>query len=380
MREKLLLCVKNKAKNVAMETKDTLNRRPDRRQQLLSAAYSVIAENGLDGATLKKIAGRAGLGAAAVNFYFNTKQDLLHQVIFDLSKEFEETVLQTSQTYANNPVAGLSAAFEVLLDTGSADSREKICTLCCYYTNQNNTPETQLLLDRSENLNYAMIAEFCKGILAMDDAGKRMNHEAIATAFYSMIDGFWSEAYYHKSWSGPDAHRVLYQSFLGSVFPWAYDLPQHIDEDSAVDTAAICRIATKQDIDKVTDLLIKTSTITQDRDTARLLVEHSVTQDECELFVYVDDTTQVQGFVRVQSLTSLTLAQSLAVITDLHYPKSLGTVVAIKLLQTAQNYAKESGAAAIHKNVNLAEFELRELLHHLGMTTSKDESVMAKRF
>jgi hypothetical protein len=54
--------------------------------------------------------------------------------------------------------------------------------------------------------------------------------------------------------------------------------------------------------------------------------------------------------------------------------------VAIKLLQTAQNYAKESGAAAIHKNVNLAEFELRELLHHLGMTTSKDESVMAKRF
>ena len=109
-------------------------------------------------------------------------------------------------------------------------------------------------------------------------------------------------------------------------------------------------------------------------------MEHSVTQDECELFVYVDDKTQVQGFVRVQSLTSLTLAQSLAVITDLHYPKSLGTVVAIKLLQAAQNYAKESGAAAIHKNVNLAEIELRELLHHLGMTTSKDESVMAKRF
>src|SRR5262245_13261521 len=49
----------------------------DTRQQLLDAAEEVFAEKGYDGATVREILKRAGLGnTAAVNYYFGDKDRL----------------------------------------------------------------------------------------------------------------------------------------------------------------------------------------------------------------------------------------------------------------------------------------------------------------
>ena len=49
---------------------------PDTRQAVLDAARATFAESGFDGASIRRIAGRAGVDPALVHHYFGTKDDL----------------------------------------------------------------------------------------------------------------------------------------------------------------------------------------------------------------------------------------------------------------------------------------------------------------
>ncbi|MGZ3639196.1 MAG: TetR/AcrR family transcriptional regulator, partial [Ktedonobacterales bacterium] len=50
----------------------------DRREQILEAALDVFAEEGLNGATTKEIAARAGVTHGLIYFYFPSKDDLFN--------------------------------------------------------------------------------------------------------------------------------------------------------------------------------------------------------------------------------------------------------------------------------------------------------------
>ena len=55
--------------------------KPNRRQELIEAAVATIAEEGLSGTTLAKVAARSGLTAAAVSFHFSSKETLLLETL-----------------------------------------------------------------------------------------------------------------------------------------------------------------------------------------------------------------------------------------------------------------------------------------------------------
>ncbi|WP_240687333.1 TetR family transcriptional regulator [Amycolatopsis suaedae] len=70
-------------------------RRPageDTRTLLLDAARAVFSESGYDGATVRGIAGRAGVDAAMVNHWFGSKENLFAQAILQLPFDPEELV------------------------------------------------------------------------------------------------------------------------------------------------------------------------------------------------------------------------------------------------------------------------------------------------
>jgi AcrR family transcriptional regulator len=52
-----------------------------RRAQILKATAECVAELGIDGATLAKIAGRAGLSTGLLAYYFKDKRDLIHAML-----------------------------------------------------------------------------------------------------------------------------------------------------------------------------------------------------------------------------------------------------------------------------------------------------------
>jgi AcrR family transcriptional regulator len=64
----------------------------DRRQALVRAAFSVIAERGFEGLRLRPIAAGAGIDHSTLHHYFPTKADLIEAVLEHVTGQFEETV------------------------------------------------------------------------------------------------------------------------------------------------------------------------------------------------------------------------------------------------------------------------------------------------
>ncbi len=52
-----------------------------RQQRIILAAIDCIEKSGIEGATIRNIAGRAGVNSAAINYYFRSKEKLLEEVM-----------------------------------------------------------------------------------------------------------------------------------------------------------------------------------------------------------------------------------------------------------------------------------------------------------
>ena len=53
----------------------------DRREQILSAAREIVAEEGLEAVSVRGVARRAGIGASTLRHYFPTQSDLLDELL-----------------------------------------------------------------------------------------------------------------------------------------------------------------------------------------------------------------------------------------------------------------------------------------------------------
>ncbi|MFG1797733.1 TetR/AcrR family transcriptional regulator [Nocardia sp. NPDC049149] len=93
----------------------------DRRGQLLERLADAIAEGGIEGVSIRDLAGRAGVAIGTVQYHFSTKTDLLiaawHHVAEQAGRRFHE-----SGVTALGPEERLLGLTELLL-TPSADDR-----------------------------------------------------------------------------------------------------------------------------------------------------------------------------------------------------------------------------------------------------------------
>lgn len=67
-----------------------------RRQQLVEAAMAVIAREGVDGATTRRIAGEAGASLATLHYCFQAKENLLWAVFEHLAELVQNDIAQAS--------------------------------------------------------------------------------------------------------------------------------------------------------------------------------------------------------------------------------------------------------------------------------------------
>lgn len=87
-----------------------------RREQLIHATISAIAEHGLSNVTLGKVGAEVGLSAAMINFHFDSKQALLTETLRFVADEFadvcEASVAKAGEDPADALLALVSAAFD----------------------------------------------------------------------------------------------------------------------------------------------------------------------------------------------------------------------------------------------------------------------------
>lgn len=90
----------------------------ERRRQLAEVAIELIAETGLEGASVRAIAGRAGYSSVVVAHYFRNKAELLRQA-FEYT--IEQTTRQIDAVLAQG--GGVGAALETFLPIAPAATR-----------------------------------------------------------------------------------------------------------------------------------------------------------------------------------------------------------------------------------------------------------------
>ncbi len=88
-----------------------------RRQQLIDAAMSSIAEHGLANTTVSRVAEAAGLSKGIVNFYFENKRALLMATLEYVESEFQRVRRDTKWSAAKTPEAQLDAIIEATFDS-----------------------------------------------------------------------------------------------------------------------------------------------------------------------------------------------------------------------------------------------------------------------
>jgi len=104
---------------VALTTRSTgrprARPRPDRRAQLLRAAGAVVARNGYANTSMKDIAAEAGVAQALLHYYFDSKEELLSEVVMSIDNE-----LQAEWKAAVAPIADPLRRIAVGIDTAAA--------------------------------------------------------------------------------------------------------------------------------------------------------------------------------------------------------------------------------------------------------------------
>ena len=92
----------------------------DRRAQLLQAAAAVVARNGYANTSMKDIAAEAGVAQALLHYYFDSKEELLSEVVLAIDNE-----LQAEWKAAVAPISDPLRRVAVGLDTAAAKCSQR---------------------------------------------------------------------------------------------------------------------------------------------------------------------------------------------------------------------------------------------------------------
>ncbi|HEX6777529.1 MAG TPA: TetR/AcrR family transcriptional regulator [Ktedonobacterales bacterium] len=96
--------------------KKTWTHRGDNRQRLIAAGYTILAEKGVEAATVKEIALLAGVSPGLFHYHFESKDELLLAVLWEAGRRFAEQLRQDLQEALKTqpfPAVALVKAHEV---------------------------------------------------------------------------------------------------------------------------------------------------------------------------------------------------------------------------------------------------------------------------
>jgi phenylpropionate dioxygenase-like ring-hydroxylating dioxygenase large terminal subunit/AcrR family transcriptional regulator len=187
--------------------------RDDRRRELIECAVSIIAQNGLGGTTLAKVAAMAGLSAGIVNHHFETKDALLLEALRMLSREFS-AALEAAVTAETTPQAGLAAIVALSLDP-VISSPAKVAV---WYAFQSETHWRQTYTELCGERDKAYMAAIQSLMAKL--AGTR-NPEILARAFAGLLDSYWQDILFEGETFNRAAARDACLEFLATIFPTA---------------------------------------------------------------------------------------------------------------------------------------------------------------
>jgi phenylpropionate dioxygenase-like ring-hydroxylating dioxygenase large terminal subunit/AcrR family transcriptional regulator len=185
--------------------------REDRRRELIECAIEVIAENGLAGTTLVKVAAKAGMSAGIVNHYFETKDALLLEALRVLSEEFG-AALDSATRAAATPEAGLLAIIDLSLDEVIA-APPKIAVWYAFQSETHWRRSYTALCGERDQAYMATIRTLMTKLAGAADT------DILARGFAGLLDSYWQDILFEGEGFDRKAARLSCRRFLATIFP-----------------------------------------------------------------------------------------------------------------------------------------------------------------
>jgi TetR/AcrR family transcriptional repressor of bet genes len=187
--------------------------REGRRSDLVEAAITVIARNGLAGTTLAKVAAEAGLTAGIVNHHFDTKDALLVEALRTLSDEFGQGLDSVLATAGDDAIAGLVAIIDHNFDPAVSSAAHVAVWFAFQAEAHWRAAYTDICGDRD-----AFYMDAIRRRLAKLGAGAA-DADVLARAFAGLLDRYWQDILFLDARFDRAAARAACRRFLAAIVP-----------------------------------------------------------------------------------------------------------------------------------------------------------------
>jgi AcrR family transcriptional regulator len=189
--------------------------REARRRELVDAAIVIIADHGLAGTTLAKVAAEAGLSAGIVNHHFDTKDALLIETLRTLSEEFGQGLDAAIAAAGDDPAAGLAAIVDHSFDPRVSDARHVAVWLAFQAEAHWWSSYTALCGDRDRAYMAAIRDRIARLGAAPAEA------DVLARAFAGLLDRYWQDILFEAAGFDRPTARAACRRFLAAILPFA---------------------------------------------------------------------------------------------------------------------------------------------------------------
>ena len=176
-----------------VETKRTRDHSDIRREQLIQATIQTIFEKGISGTTLSNVASKAGLSPGIVNFYFNSKKQLLIDTLWFLNDEYARIVNEILARPLP-PLEKLHAYIEICFDPRIC-AKEKVAVWHAFSGESQAREEYREVCHIDDEAEIEGIHK-CISELMADPSKDFEDIAALVDAFMGMIDWLWQDALY----------------------------------------------------------------------------------------------------------------------------------------------------------------------------------------
>jgi len=188
-----------------------------RRRELIEAAITSIAEYGLSGTTVAKVAHAAGLSPGIVNFYFQSKDALLLATLQHVAEEFERRRLAALERAGDDPVHKLEAIIENDFHPDVCNPRWVAVWLA--FWGEARARDDYMRVCGSRDTAYLQQAVRLFEQIAQEGDYRDIDPRALGIAFTHMLNALPENLLdERKSWN-PERAKQTCRRFLASVFP-----------------------------------------------------------------------------------------------------------------------------------------------------------------
>jgi TetR/AcrR family transcriptional repressor of bet genes len=184
------------------------------RRLIIESAIDVIVEHGLEGATVSRIVGQAGIARGMVNLYFRTKDALLLEVLSDQYRSYLTRFSMALAAAAPAPLAQLAAVIDFDLSEDVLNERDMALWFAFRAATRSHPEYAKLVESRVPEYEKRLTELFraAPGVSRMAEA------RDLARGFALLVEGAWVDFYLHPRSFDRRAVRRICRAFVNRAF------------------------------------------------------------------------------------------------------------------------------------------------------------------